>query len=178
MKAGKGKSKGSNFEREISRRFTMWLTGQDKDLAFYRSPSSGAVATINSMNEDITGDIIAIKPEARVITSKFSIECKDGYPDIDTLKIFKNNKNDTLKSFWSQCIGDAKKANKNGMLIFRKKGYPILIGIENNINMAKLMKVKIDTYQTISFDNSLPKLLIFELDTFLNNLDDLVLKQI
>jgi hypothetical protein len=178
MKSGKGKSKGSSFERLVAKKLTMFLTGQDAEYFFYRSPGSGAVATMNEQNGEITGDIIAIKPEARVLTSKFSIECKDGYADVDTLKIFKNNKNDTLKGFWQQCIRDSRITNKKGMLIFRKKGYPILVGIEEDIDMAKLMKIKINTYQVISFSNDLPKLLLFEFDTFLNNLDTLVLKQI
>ncbi len=171
MKSGGGKRKGSSFERLISRKLSMWLTGQDKEYYFYRSPSSGAVATMNSMNEDITGDIIAVKPEGRILTSVYSIECKDGYADADPLKIFKNNKNDIIKDFWEQCIGDSKKANKKGMLIFRKKGYPILIGIEDETNLSKIMKNKINKYLIIAFDSNLPKLTLFELDIFLNYLN-------
>jgi hypothetical protein len=164
------KQKGSSFERLISKRLTLWLTGQDGEYFFYRSPSSGGIATVNPLNDDITGDIIAIKPEARLITSMFSIECKDGYKDIDVLKIFKDNKNDILRDFWHQCMNDANKSKKHGMLIFRKKGYPILIGIESELDISKILENKIKKFISISFNNDLPKISIFELETFLSYL--------
>ena len=171
MKPGKGKSKGSAFERLISHKLSLWLTGQDKEYYFYRSPSSGAVATMNEQNGEITGDIIAIKPEARVLTSKFSIECKDGYPDADFMKLFKNNKNDTIQDFWAQCIKDARTADKQGMLIFRKKGMPILVGIEDDTSLSKLMKTNIKQHVILSYDDELPSIVFFEFDMFLEKLD-------
>lgn len=176
MKSGGGKAKGSAFEREVARKLTVWLTGQDKEYFFYRSPSSGAVATINEMNGDISGDIIAVKPEARALTSIFSIECKDGYPDAEIMKIFKNNKNDIIQEFWKQCITDARKANKQGMLIFKKKGFPIIVGIEDGTKISKVMKDKISKNVTISYD-ILPHIVFFEFDEFLNSLDKKIIRR-
>lgn len=171
MKAGKGKSKGSAFEREVSRSLTMWLTGQDKEYYFYRSPSSGAVATMNEMNGDISGDIIAVKPEARLLTSKYSIECKDGYSNADVMKVFKNNKNDTICDFWKQCIDDARTSNKKGMLIFRKKGNPIIVGIEETDIVSIKIREKVAKYLVVSYDNKLPNIVFFDYVTFLSNLN-------
>lgn len=178
MKAGGGKRKGGSFERDVARKLTFWLSGQDKEYYFYRSPGSGGVATMNEENGEITGDIIAIKPEARLLTSKFSIECKDGYPDADFMKLFKNNKNDTIQGFWDQCIRDSRKANKQGMLIFRKKGMPILVGIEGNTIFSKTMQDVIKEYVILSYGDTLPNIVFFEFDMFLDKLDKKVVNKI
>jgi hypothetical protein len=75
------------------------LTGQDKELFFYRSPGSGAVATINVGNKAISGDIMALKPEASLLIDKFSLELKTGYKGVSLDKHLKYNKADPLKAF-------------------------------------------------------------------------------
>ena len=124
------KVKGSEFEREISRFLTEWLTGQTKELYFWRSPSSGAVATINVGNSAISGDIIALKTEAAWVIDLFSIECKNGYGDASFDKVLKENKSDPILAFWEQACGDAISADKSPMLIFRKKGLQPIVGID------------------------------------------------
>jgi len=89
MKAGNSKAKGSSFEREIAKFFTNWLTGQSKEYYFWRSPSSGAVSTISQANGEISGDIIALKPEGGVLTGKWSVEIKTGYPIVLFINILK-----------------------------------------------------------------------------------------
>lgn len=176
MKSGGGKAKGSSFERDVCKKLTIWVTGNEKPYIFWRSPSSGAVATV-SQSSNISGDIIAVKEEGNFFTDIFSIECKDGYPQADTMKIFKHNKNDIIQEFWEQCIKDARTANKQGMLIFRKKGYPILVGIEDNTKISKIMKEKISVHQIISFNDELPKLTFFEFEVFFDKLDKKIIKK-
>ena len=132
MKPGGGKNKGSAFERKICKFLTKWISGQDDEYYFYRSPSSGAIATISLCNDDISGDIIAIKPEAMGLTSKFSIECKTGYKGANPLKVFGNLKGNELKDFWIQACRDAQKAKKLPMLIYNPPGRaPALVGLCN-----------------------------------------------
>lgn len=119
-----GKAKGSAWEREVSRILTEWLTGQRKELYYYRSPGSGAVATINLGNKAISGDIIALKQEAKFFTDIFNIEAKAGYENASFDKFLKMNKNDPLESFWNQSIRDAEIAEKYPLVIFKKKGMP------------------------------------------------------
>ena len=129
MKKGGGKAKGSAFERDVAKILTKWSSGQNKEYWFWRSPSSGAVSTINEGNGEISGDIIAIKPEGTFLTSKFSIEVKVGYPTSNFHKHLKKVKNDEIRSFWYQCVYDASRAEKLPMLIYKKKQYNALIGI-------------------------------------------------
>lgn len=127
--AGKSKAKGSAFEREIAKFLTKWASGQSKDYWYWRSPSSGAVSTITEANGELSGDIIALIPEGGFLTSKFSIEIKTGYPNSSFHKHLKGVKNDEIRAFWEQSIGDASRSNKYPMLIYKKKGMNILVGV-------------------------------------------------
>lgn len=51
------------------------------------------------MNADISGDIIALKPEAQFFTDFFSIEAKNGYPEGSLDKILKKNKDEIIEQF-------------------------------------------------------------------------------
>lgn len=128
-----GKRKGSSAEREIARFLTKWLTGQDKELYFWRSPGSGAVATINIGNHDIAGDIVPVKPEALLFCSIFFIEVKDGYSNTDIFQHLKGNKTFTLANFWRKATSEAKASNKFPLLFFRKKNGKWTIGIDSYI---------------------------------------------
>ena len=137
MKKGGGKAKGSAFEREIAKLFTLWASGQSKEYWYWRSPSSGAVATITDGNGDISGDLIALKPEGTFLTSKYSIEIKTGYPNSSFHKHLKGVKTDEIRDFWKQCCFDASKAEKRPMLIYQKKQFNTLIGISTVIDKLK-----------------------------------------
>ena len=127
-----GKGKGSAWERKIARFLTMWMSGQDDDLWCYRSPGSGAVATLSKENKDLSGDLIPLKLEAASLFDKFSIECKNGYKGANPLKVFGNLKGNELKDFWLQANRDAQKAKKLPMLIYNPPGRaPALVGLCN-----------------------------------------------
>ena len=125
------KAKGSEFERYVCKYLTEWLTGKKAPYAFWRSPSSGAIATISPINKDLSGDIIGLIPEAEAICSIYSIETKTGYPKTDFWQLFKTIKNFDIRDFWAQCVNDANRANKLPMLIYRKKGKKIIVGIRD-----------------------------------------------
>jgi hypothetical protein len=52
--------KGGDFEREISKAFTKWLTGVEKPYKFWRMPGSGGLATIHEENTNLSGDIRSV----------------------------------------------------------------------------------------------------------------------
>lgn len=161
MKPGGGKAKGSGYEREICRFLTKWLSGVETPYIYYRSPSSGAVATITK-SENISGDIISVKPEGEFFTNIFSVEVKTGYKNADFFQHFKDMKNDVIKTFWNQCCIDAKKSSKYGMLIFKKSGLKPIVGINNTVRSElsdyvtlpkSLVVVYSDDTDTINFYN-------------------------
>jgi hypothetical protein len=124
------KGKGSAWERDVAKLLTTWLTGKPKPYVWWRMPSSGAMATISEENKELSGDIMAMRPEGAFLTDKYSIECKVGYPSSSFHKHLKGLKNDEIRDFWKQACRDADIADKKPLLIYKKKNYNALVGIE------------------------------------------------
>ena len=167
--------KGSAWERDISRFISKWMSGQDKELYCWRSPGSGAVATINLGNKAISGDLIPLKPEASKFFDIFSIECKNGYPGADPFKCITSSKGDDLRDFWIQACRDADKAEKLPMLIFKKKGVRgnPFVGVTFNgacrfMNMKQGMSLP---NIALRFNDELPILYMFDLQSFFGLID-------
>ena len=179
MKKGGGKAKGSGFEREISRYLTEWLTGQRKKYYFSRSPGSGALATMVAANDDISSDIIALQPEAKIICDNFSVECKNGYAEASLDKHLKDNKNNTIEDFWIQVNRDAAKGNKNPMLIFKKKGNNIIwLGIGSSA-YDKLKEYLFELkFVQLNFANGLETVYLFDMKKFFKIITPGVVKEI
>lgn len=123
-------AKGGQFERDMSKTLTKWVTGKERPYVFWRTPSSGQLLTVADAL-DVSGDIMALRKEGLFLTDKFSFECKNGYAKANFYKHLKKlKKPDDIFEFWEECIGDARKAGKHGCLIWRKKSQPIIIGFE------------------------------------------------
>lgn len=161
-----GKKSGSSWERYLAKFLTKWLTGNEKPYAFWRNLGSGSFIT-NKVSDDASGDIMALTDDAKKVISKVSIEAKIGYDDVDLLKHFKSNKNNTLENFWKQCIRDSRIANKYGMLIYKKKKYPPIIGIELSLNNLLLkQKISLPKFIIVNFGNDLPNMVMYDFETF------------
>jgi hypothetical protein len=127
-------SKGSSFEREISKFLSVWLTGNEKPYQYWRMPGSGSLCTIHEENINLSGDIRSLTAKAEFLTDIFSIELKNGYPSTSFWQHFSESKCFNLRDFWYQASRDAEKANKKPMLIYRKKGKKPLIGIDDEMH--------------------------------------------
>jgi len=173
---GKAK-KGGSWERDCSRYLTEWLTGQKKELYFWRSPGSGSVAQINLGNKDISGDIIALKPEATLLLNKFSLELKYGYKDVSLDKFLKCNKSDLLKDFWVQCVDDAIKADKLPLLIYKKHGMPSpWLGIEETFFKFCIDKLNGLRYIHLYWDDNYPDTYFFDMKLFFKQITPNIIK--
>jgi len=167
MKKGGSKAKGSGWEREVSKILTKWLTGSIRPYAFYRQPASGGIATIFEECGDMSGDIRAMLPVAIPIMAKLSIECKFGYPNVNFHQHLKDTKGFKVKEFWDQCIGDAQKANKYPILIFKKHGHNAIIGVDEKLNTLLPYGIKLNKSITISFEN-LTSITFYDMIRFLD----------
>ncbi len=136
MKPGGGALKGSHFERSICRSLTTWhdpKRKKGKPELFWRSATSGAKATVDrkaGRRANQGGDIIAVEDEALGtdhfwFTQTFSVECKDR-ADYGNLDLLFYDRGDFLK-WWYQCTGDAEKAEKLPLLIFKRLRKDIMI---------------------------------------------------
>jgi len=123
-------SKGPDFEREIAKYLTKWVSGKTKPYLYWRLLGSGSVATLSEENKELSGDVHALRPEACFLTDRFSIECKTGYPSTRFHQHFKGIKTFKIEEFWEQTVRDANRATKYPMMIFRRKGMKPIVGID------------------------------------------------
>lgn len=77
------KTQGGNYERDIARQLSLWLTeGKNPDV-FYRSHASGGRATNRKKAgrelKGQYGDICAMEAIGKPLIDKWTIECKHGY---------------------------------------------------------------------------------------------------
>lgn len=162
-------AKGSDFEREISKELTIWLTGKPKPYYFWRQPASGSLATIDEKNKNLSGDIRAIHPDAEFFTDIYSLELKTGYPKASFWQHFIPLKNYILKEFWKQCVRDAYQAEKKPMLIYRKLGRAKIVGIckTDKYILEERTDLKILPCITLRFElTELPELILYNFDDF------------
>jgi len=169
--------KGADFERDIAKFLTLWLTGQKKEYYFWRSPGSGSIATVTMTNPGLNGDIIPLKNEAKFLLNNCVIECKNGYPRASIDKHLKGNKNDQLLDFWAQVDNDATKTDKYPILIYRKKGFNYWIGINSDFNTL-FFKYLIDLkHIAIHWTVSIDDMYIYDMNEFFNNITPDIMKR-
>lgn len=119
MRSGGSKSKGSSFERIISRLLSQWITGNKKEELFWRSAASGAKATIGrkkgiKSNQD--GDISSTSVKSHWLTREMYFECKN-YKAINVIAFF--HKSGDVYSWWCKTFKEAQESNKFPILIFK-----------------------------------------------------------
>ena len=162
--------KGGDFERDVSKDLTLWLTGKKKPYKFWRMPGSGGLATIHEECVDLSGDIRCLDKDGEWLTQLFSIECKNGYPSTSFWQHFKNIKTFHIKKFWQQCCDDASKSSKYPMLIYRKKGKNPIVGIDNTVFSIIDPIVPISTLSSITLnwksDEIVPGVIFFDYKDF------------
>ncbi len=174
-------SKGGSFEREVSKSLTKWLTGVEKPYKFWRMPGSGGLATIHEECREMSGDIRSLAPESEFFTQIFSVECKTGYPKTSFWQHFKNLKTFGIKEFWTQANEDAVKAGKRPLLIYRRKGKQIILGLtrEDNVQLERSCDLlRALSSITLQFENMLlPTIVFYEFYQFLDMVKPVYIKE-
>ena len=132
MRPGGGKLKGGAYERDICKRLSLWYTENQRDDVFFRSASSGAMATQRFKKGKKTsgqqGDITSTDIEGIRFINKFSIELKS-YKDFSLDFLVYKNKS-LIHDWWEQCKGDAERDDKSPLLIIKKNKKKEIIPVE------------------------------------------------
>jgi len=128
MKAGGGKQKGAQFERDVCVRLSRWVSQGHKDDLFWRSAMSGGRATLGKRKGvDLSrqaGDITAVAPEGHILTDRFYIECKSVKDlKLDRMLIGSG----TLFEFWRVARREAREHDRHPMLIAKQNQYTTLV---------------------------------------------------
>ena len=135
MRPGGGKLKGGEFERKICKLLSLWYTENERDDVFFRSASSGAMATQRFKKGKKTsgqqGDTTSTDLEGIKFINKFSIELKS-YKDFSLDFLVYKNKS-LIHDWWEQCVGDAERDDKTPLLIIKKNNKKEIIIFEDNL---------------------------------------------
>lgn len=155
------KQKGSNFEREVCKKLSLWLSYNQNDSLFWRSAMSGGRQTIGSKKginrSNQAGDITAIDPLGQKLTDRFVIECKF-YKNIQLHSLlFGNPKSNSIFEFWIVLNSKASDLNKDPMLIIKQNGMPALLCISE-----PLVKIDNNLRVTLSENYGIEPLAIFK----------------
>jgi hypothetical protein len=140
MKSGKGKSKGSAFEREVCKDLSLWLSGGKRKDLFWRSAMSGGRATIHGVKVRQAGDITAVALEAQAFTQKYVIECKH-YRNLRTLQFLLEGKG-KLAKFWTTLQKIARQHGKSPILIARSNKQPTIVITPATSDLIKNLPAK------------------------------------
>jgi hypothetical protein len=124
MRNGGGKQKGGEFEREICKLLSLWVTGNKHKDVFWRSAMSGGRATVAHKRGDLLdyqgGDISSIHPDGHKLTAYFCIECKF-HRDLEFgLLLFGRGK---LARFWKEACSTANRHSRQPMLIAKQNRF-------------------------------------------------------
>ena len=145
------KNKGGNFERKICKLLSLWYSENERDDIFYRSASSGAMATQRFKKGKTTvgqgGDITSADSDGIKFIEKVSIELK--HYKTFSLDFLLFNKPSVVRDWWGQCSNDASRSNKYPILIIKKNGLPEIIIF--NCKMKNLLNDYVGKIFTQSF---------------------------
>lgn len=119
-------AKGGQFERDISRKLSLWWSDGASDDWFWRTGGSGGRATNRAKSGKTTangtGDICAQNGEAQKLLNVVSIEAKRGYNSYSVQDLIdKPNKKGGFWDFIDQSARDASVAGVPYFLIIHKR---------------------------------------------------------
>ena len=87
----KGSAKGSQYERDMCRRLSLWWTANTRDDVFWRSAGSGGRAKVRGRAGRNTagqhGDVAATDPIGAPLIDVVTIEIKRGYSTFTTMDV-------------------------------------------------------------------------------------------
>lgn len=122
-----GKQKGAGWEREVSVKLSLWVSGGQHEDYYWRSSMSGGRSTVAAKKGKRlaaqAGDISCINPLGSSLTDKFYIELKF-YRDLGFPGLLRGTGN--LAKFWNETKLQALKYGKDPLLIAKQNQCPAI----------------------------------------------------
>lgn len=172
MKSGGGKAKGGQFERDVCKKLSLWLTKDENPNVLWRSAMSGGRATRQSktggINKAQSGDISAISEEGNLFINNFYVECKY-YKDLG-LGNFLTGDACKLLTFWKEAINNAHAHNKQAILI-GKQNYKEEIILLEALSISSFRISASYIANALINPEGMSTLLVLKLKTFLEKFE-------
>jgi len=145
---GGGKAKGSDFERYVCKRLSLWISRGKREDIFWRSAMSGGRATIQgAKNRAQAGDISAVDPLGAPLIELFLIECKS-YKNLNLMGLINpKSAKDGFPTFWPRCEADAAERNKSPMVIAKQNRWGEIVCLyPEHISMFGVQDCVVSTF--------------------------------
>ena len=124
-----GKQKGSQFERDICKKLSLWISNNQNENLLWRSAMSGGRSTVmgkqGKANKEQCGDISAVGEEGHLLTDKVYLELKF-YKDLG-LKNFFIGETSKLTEFWKTTVKNADTNDKIPLMVVKENRYPAIV---------------------------------------------------
>jgi hypothetical protein len=125
-------AKGASFERDFSKKLSLWWTHDERDDVFWRSQASGGRATIrkrsNKTLDGQEGDICATDPIGKPLLDRYTIELKCGYGPWSCLDYMETTQKDSV---FMRFVKQAKEqAKRDWMLVYKKDRHTPMICVD------------------------------------------------
>jgi len=192
-------AKGGNFEREISKKVSLWITNSKMIDAVWHTSGSGGRATNRKRSKDNVlpkkydyGDLGPDHLIAYPFFDCFSCELKTGYAKVKKTKdkIVKTmwsimdmldsaQKITAFEEFWDQCANDAKESKREPILIVRRLQRQACIALCDDIFNIFVKNHGKPNFKFIICDlEQKYKIIICNLDQFINWSKDINIKKL
>jgi len=163
-------SKGSNFEREICKKLSLWAAEGKRDDIFWRTSQSGGRATqrrkfgIDTVNS--CGDISLLDNHfklGKILMDKILIELKRGYSSMDVLDLLDKSANKLVLSWYSKARREADESGRKYVwIIFRRNRRNSVILVEKKFYLevmgkSLIEKIVFNDFYFFRFDDLLSK---------------------
>jgi len=119
-----GKQKGGEYERQVCKLLSLWVSGGQHVDLYWRSAMSGGRATRANGAVRQSGDITAVAPEGHVLTDHCFIECKH-HRDLGLRQLLLGR--GPLAQFWLQARRQAALYGRKTVLIAKQNLFPALV---------------------------------------------------
>lgn len=132
----RGKQKGSQFERDISKKLSLWLTDGKRNDVLWRSEISGGRFTFSAAKGKAVGsvgDIKATDPTGFEFADKFVVECK-AWRDLHFLAFLFGY--EELYKAMVKVKKQAESINKSWWLIAKQNHVPILLFMPSSVKFS------------------------------------------
>lgn len=129
MRAGGGHAKGAQFERQVCKELSLWITNGEREDIFWRSAMSGGKATrmkaAGKIASSMSGDIIATNSIGELLLKDFMVECKF-YKNLNLNGLLLDLETG-INGFWKVALREAKAHGKIPLLIAKQNQFPVLV---------------------------------------------------
>lgn len=136
------KHKGQQFEREVCKQLSLWVSGGMSNNLFWRSAQSGGRATtLRKQGEDLSvhaGDIAAIDPAGERFCKTFFVECK--FLKSLRLDALVYPMKGVIGPIWEKCCRQAAQYEKVPLLICKENGRTPLVILSTSFEFGLLFQ--------------------------------------